>query len=84
MQVLGIQRLTKKDGSEATILHVKRDFDEYELKTGEGFACENIYVGHSLPYLQLGDVIEIVYGKGFQGKAVIKDISVIPGETDFE
>lgn len=76
MQVLGIQRGKKKSGDDFTVLHVMREFDDYEAKTGTGVACENVFIGKNIPYVNVGDDIELVYGKGFQGKAVIKDIKL--------
>ena len=78
MQILGIQRITKQNGQNVTVLHVTRDFDEYESRNGQGIACENIYIGKPLPYLKLGDYIDLVYAKGFMGKAVIRDVVVLP------
>lgn len=71
-QVVGIQKsISKKTNREYTLLHLLSDFPEHS--SAQGSMAENIYVPKNVD-VYIDDMIELVYGVGFGGKAVVEDV----------
>lgn len=75
MDIVGIRRGITKKNKDFTVLHGVTDFDDYEMDGAEGNKVVTIYVGKALD-VNLGDTVDIIYGVGFEGKAVVKDVLV--------
>jgi hypothetical protein len=77
MKVVGITRgKTKEKKKPFTVLHLIGDFDDYQIENSEGNTAQNVYVAGDQD-VEVGDEIELVYGVGFEGKAVVKGINVL-------
>lgn len=77
MQVVGIFRgKTKDKNDDYTVIHVIGDFEDYQQENAIGNKAESHYVKGYVD-VNLGDEIELVYGIGYQGKAIVKGISVL-------
>ena len=87
MTIVGIVT-SERGGKNSTTLHVVGDFDAYQLNPDSGYICqgqtaESIYVGgHDCSGLEVGQEIEIYYGKAittakgtFQPVALIRVLS---------
>ena len=73
-KVVGIVKGVSKKGSQFTILHLLGSFDSYNISKGaKGQSVSNVYVSKDLD-VNLNDVIQLVYGVGYQGKAIVVDI----------
>lgn len=82
MLVVGILRGTsKKTNSPFTVLHVIKDFDDYQLEFCDGQSTDNLYVKGFLD-VEVGDEIEPVYGVGYQGKAIVTSINILNNKED--
>lgn len=78
MNVVGIKRgLSKETQKPFTVLHVVKSFDDYDQENSEGNAVESLYVRKNVQ-VEVGDEIEPVYGVGFKGMAIVKDVLVAP------
>jgi hypothetical protein len=78
MKVLGFVVSESKSGSVGTNVYLQSDHDNYRKENAikcEGYTCTEEYLrGDWSSKLQLGQSVNIIYGKGFQGKAVATDI----------
>lgn len=73
---------TKRIG---TTLYYEVPHDEYREDNSivcQGMACESDYIsGDFSDILEVGKEYELVYGKGFQGKAVLSNIVPVENTT---
>ena len=77
VKVVGILNgVSKETRKEYTVLHVVKDFEEYRKPFSQGVCTENVYVPDKIN-VNVGDIVEFVYTKGYQGKAVVKAVDVI-------
>lgn len=75
--VVGVVRGLSKGGSPYTVLHILTDFDDYMLGKGAtGQKAENVYILGNIN-VGVGSECELVYGVGYGGKAIVKDVVVI-------
>lgn len=81
--ILGYIVAETKKGNVGTTIFYEMEHDEYRQDTAikcEGMACDTEYIaGDFSTKLKVGDSVSLVYGKGFQGKAVLRDI--VPSDT---
>lgn len=77
MKILGIfNGVGKTTGNIYTVLHVAKEFEAYQKENARGLATESVYIPTKID-LDVGDEIELVYAKGFGGKAIVKDVKVL-------
>ncbi len=73
-KVLGMQNLkSKKDGKPYMLVHVG---EQIAPQYGAGLAVEKLFVGSNVqcePF-NVGDDVNVIYGKGFDGKAYVVGI----------
>lgn len=75
IKVTGVAML-EKDGKRSWVLHGITPFEDWEH--GEGLKTTSEWTNKvDLSNLKQGMVVEPVYSKGFQGKAVLSNIRVI-------
>lgn len=78
-QIIGIVKRKSKTGATYTTLHLVGSHDKYSVDNAE--VCQGSRVmtettAHELPPVQIGDEIELLYGKGFEDKAVLRSLIV--------
>ena len=75
----GIITRTSKNGKVGSTLFIGGiEMDDYARTADilcKGFMCQQVYVPKAIT-ANVGDAIELVYGVGFQGKAVVTDVKV--------
>lgn len=75
----GIVTRTSKNGKIGSVLYIGGiNMDDYSRSADiccKGYQCQQVYVPKVVD-ANVGDQIEIVYGVGFQGKAVITDVKI--------
>lgn len=76
--ILGIQR-TEKDGKVNSNIFYSEPFEDWQK---DGSACFGFRTGSEFTRLDtsilvVGDEVELKYGKGFQGKAVLSGFEVV-------
>lgn len=77
MKVVGIVTgVSKSTGNPFTILHVVKDFAGYQVKDALGNAVDTLFV-RGYVNVAVNDEIEPIYDVGYQGKAVIRSVTVI-------
>ena len=78
MKILGYLVTESKSGSIGTNVYLQTDHDNYRRENAikcEGFTCTEEYLrGDWSDKLKVGQAVNLIYGKGFQGKAVATDI----------
>lgn len=65
---------TVKDGKPGTRLVLTSEFSEYAVENAQrcdGLDCITEFTRLDCSALKVGDIIELFYNKGFQGKAVL-------------
>lgn len=79
-KVLG-WRESVKDGKRSFNLYYETDFEDWEGQSPNrvlGTKCEVEWTNRvDCSFLKPGDKIELSYGKGYQGRAVLNDVKVI-------
>lgn len=77
----GIVTRTSKNGKVGSVLFIGGEsMTDYDMQADikcEGFRCESVWVPREVN-AHKGDQVELVYGVGFQGKAVVTDVKVFP------
>lgn len=77
--VIGIKRGVSKNNRAFTILYTCSDFSDYDREHGAfGQQTNETYVNDSIK-CDIGDSVQYVYKKGFQGKAVLDNVVVESG-----
>lgn len=79
---VGVTSRKKDDGRVSTVLHLSGiKFSDYDSSAEicKGSKVESIFYNKYVD-CNVGDTIVVEYGKGFQDKAVVEDITVIPKE----
>lgn len=73
--VVGVRHgLTKEGKKPYTVVHLLHDFDDYMKAHGcSGQSAENVYVASNVD-VEIGEQIQLVYGVGFGGKAIVTGI----------
>ena len=75
----GIVTRKKDDGKVSTMLYMAQiPLSKYESSADValGFKTKEVYVGWEVD-AKPGDTIEIIYDEGFQGRAIVDDVTVI-------
>lgn len=74
----GVKVYPKKDGSKGYEYHFKSEFSEYDRTHAECYGNEVFSEYSSQAFkVNVGDEVDVMYGKGFQGKAQLMDIRVV-------
>lgn len=74
-KLLGIENRTSKNGKDYHILHLGQEFTD--SKYGVGVKTSTEYLSNSnYPHdgLCVGDVVQLTYGRGFDGKAYVNGV----------
>ena len=75
IKVMGVQT-HDKDGRKSWTLHGAAPFDTWE--TGNGYKVVSEWTNRvDLSSLQNGQIVEPVYTKGYQGKAVLTNVRIV-------
>lgn len=74
IKVLGIKK-TEKDGKKSYTIFGFTPFETWE--NGEGYKTVSEWTRADLSDVKVGNVIMPLYGKGYQGKAVLCGVSII-------
>lgn len=74
IKVIGIQK-REKDGKVSYTLHGYQKFEDWE--NGIGFKAISEWTRCDLSEVKSGMVLVPVYGKGFQGKAVLSGVHIV-------
>lgn len=81
-KVVGISPY-EKDGKRSYNLHLVGYFNDYNVEQGaSGLEVQTEWTRLDCGFLRIGDVVELQYTKGFQGKAVLSNIKVIKDAYD--
>ena len=75
----GIVSRKKDDGKVSTMLYMAQiPLSTYDSKADValGYKTKEVYVGWEVD-AKPGDTIEVIYDEGFQGKAIVSDVTVI-------
>ena len=82
-RVAGIQHgTTKKDNKPYTVLHLLEAFEKPEQGIGSRVSQEFIFNDIDLSQIQPGMTVNIDYNKGFDGKAYVSNVSVVPTKAN--
>lgn len=77
----GIVTRTSKNGKVGSTLYIGGlEMDDYAKSADilcKGYQCQQVYVPKAIE-ANIGDDIDLIWGVGFQGKAVVKDVKVTP------
>lgn len=74
----GIKVVTTKAGNKGFEYYFEDDFSNYDKTHAECYGKQVLSEYSSQAFkVNVGDEVDIVYGKGFQGKAQLVDIRVI-------
>lgn len=78
-QVIGIVKRKSKTGATYTTLHLVGPHDKYSVENAE--VCQGSRViaettSATLPPVNIGDEVELLYAKGFEDKAVLRSLIV--------
>ena len=80
--VVGIVSRTKDDGKVSTVLHLSGcKFNDYDQTADicKGSKVDTVFVSRKVE-CNPGDTLIVDYEKGYEGRAVVSDITVIPKE----
>ena len=81
-QVVGISS-NEKDGKKSYTLHFTGQFPEYEKEKGAvGLRVFSEWTRLDMSHIHVGDVVYIMYEKGFQGMAALSDLVVVKDIAD--
>lgn len=75
-RVVGIVKGTSAKGNKFTKISMVGEYDEY-IENFEGEQAEEVYISGDVKDINIGDIVELKYGKGFEGKAVVKGVTII-------
>jgi len=76
VRILGIKR-TEKEGKVSYTLHGETPFEEWESDSVGNKVVSEWTNRVDLSYLKPGDIVTLSYAKGFQGAAVLNNVSVV-------
>lgn len=78
VKVLGYILAESKKGTVGTTGYFEVEHDTYKAENSlkaVGNACESEYIrGDYSSVLKVGQTVELIYGKGYEGKAVLREI----------
>lgn len=81
-KVLGIEKVeyTKKDGTQVSGFNINIG-EEIDPKYGEGLKVSREYIAKAriIGDLELGCDVDLSFGRGFDGKAYLSEVTVISG-----
>lgn len=67
----------EKDGNKSCTIQLLGQYASWEKEAGaEGFKAFHEWTRNDFSYLKPGDVVSLVYDRGFQDKAVLDDVIV--------
>ena len=81
-RILGIKKGKNKEGNPSYVYYFSDDYSDYERNNAEclGSPVSSIYSSKDFK-VNVGDELELIYGRGFQDKAVLKEIRIISERT---
>ena len=74
IKVLGIKR-SEKEGKVSYTIFGYTPFESWE--NGQGYKTVSEWTRADLSGVKVGSVIDPIYGKGFQGKAVLSGVHIV-------
>lgn len=77
--IVGVYSYTS-NGKSGSVVSYLRDFDGWQRERGtvvEGVCAESEFTHMDCLGLQVGDVVQLIYQKGFKGKAELVGYSVV-------
>ena len=79
VQIVGIQKGQSRNGRDFANLFFQKEFTPYEQQSGQ---CAGLKVDSEFTYIPVdckpGDVCELTYEPGYQDKATLVGVEVIP------
>lgn len=76
-KIVGLVRGTSKaKNTPYTVLHCVTDFEEYQLPYADGNKVQEAFIRGYLD-VEVGDEVELVYGVGYEGKAIVTGVNVL-------
>lgn len=76
-KVIGIVRgVSKETNKPYSVLHMVTDFDDWQLDKAEGNKVETVFLRGQYD-ISVGQEIDLVYGVGYQGKAIVTGIKIL-------
>lgn len=77
-RIAGIKVVTTKSGNKGYEYHIVSEFSDYDKTHAECYGNQVFSEYSSQAFkVNVGDEVDIIYGKGFQGKAQLMDIIVV-------
>lgn len=76
--IIGTRKGKTKDNSDAFMYYFSEPFTDYEASNGEclGSKCGSEYSRQDFG-VKPGDVVDLIYSKGFQDKAVLSGMTIV-------
>ena len=74
LEVIGVKTTKTKEGKTFSKLILKKEFEPWEIETALYLSGDDVLVEYTsvdCTSLKAGDLVEVFYKKGFQGKAVL-------------
>lgn len=77
-KIAGIKVVTTKAGNKGYEYHIVSEFSDYDKTHAECYGNQVLSEYSSQAFkVSVGDEVDLIYGKGFQGKAQLMDIRVV-------
>lgn len=77
-KLIGVRAITTKAGNKGFEYHFADAFSDYDKTHAECFGNQVFSEYSSQAFkVNVGDEVDIIYGKGYQGKAQLMDILVV-------
>ena len=81
VKIIGYVVSKSKQGNIGTTLYYECEHDDYRRANAlkcEGNSCASEYIrGDYSDVLTVGGLVELIYGKGYEGKAVLREIVAV-------
>lgn len=81
VKIIGFLVGKSKQGNIGTSLYFECEHDDYRRENAlscEGNSCASEYIrGDYSDVLTVGGLVELIYGKGYEGKAVLREIIAV-------
>lgn len=77
IQVVGVSSY-EKDGRKSYTIHGISPFEDWESNNSIGMKVVNEWTNRvDLSEIKPGQIVQPIYGKGYQGKAIILDVAIV-------
>lgn len=74
LQIVGIKK-SEKDGNVSYTIHALTNFETWE--NGKGLKVVSEWTRADLSNIEVNSICTPIYGRGYQGKAVLKGLQVV-------